>query len=121
MIVRIVAIRMKPGLEGLFHASLRSELDLLREQPGLVYVKAARRLLEDGGEEVVLMEEWATPAHLHLWAGPDLMRPRLLPDVEQRLADATLSVEVTHYEAIDLAPGEAPIGAPWRPGSAPPA
>jgi heme-degrading monooxygenase HmoA len=104
MIVRIVSIQMKPGHEGLFHASLRSELDLLREQPGLVYVKAARRLLDDGGEEVVLMEEWATTSHLHAWAGPDLTRPRLLPDVERRLADATQTVQVTHFEAIDLTP-----------------
>lgn len=104
MIVRIVAIRMTPGHEGLFHASLRSELELLKQQDGLVYVKAARRLLENGGEEVVLMEEWATSANLHAWAGPDLTRPRLLPDVERRLADATESVEVTHYEAIDLTP-----------------
>ena len=104
MIVRIVAIRMKPGHEGLFHASLRSELEILKAQEGLVYVKAARRLLESGGEEVVLMEEWATSAHLHAWAGPNLMRPRLLPDVERRLADATESVEVTHFEAIDLTP-----------------
>ena len=104
MIVRIVSIQMKPGHEGLFHASLRSELDLLKAQPGLVYVKAARRLLDDGGEEVVLMEEWATSAALHAWAGPDLMRPRLLPDVERRLADATQSVQVTHFEAIDLTP-----------------
>jgi heme-degrading monooxygenase HmoA len=104
MIVRIVSIRMKPGHEGLFHSSLRSELEILREQPGLIYDKAARRLLEDGGEEVVLMEEWATSADLHAWAGPDLLRPRLLPDVEQRLADVTEAVSVTHFEAIDLAP-----------------
>ena len=104
MIVRIVSIQMKPGHEGLFHASLRSELDILRAQEGLVYVKAARRLLEDGGEEVVLMEEWATSAHLHAWAGPELTRPRLLPDVERRLTEATRSVDVTHYEAIDLTP-----------------
>jgi heme-degrading monooxygenase HmoA len=104
MIVRIVSIQMKPGHEGLFHASLRSELDILRAQEGLVYVKAARRLLEDGGEEVLLMEEWATSAHLHAWAGPDLTRPRLLPDVERRLTEATRSVDVTHYEAIDLTP-----------------
>jgi heme-degrading monooxygenase HmoA len=104
MIIRIVSIQMKPGHEGLFHASLRSELEILKAQPGLVYVKAARRLLDDGGEEVVLMEEWATSAALHDWAGPDLSRPRLLPDVERRLADATQSVHVIHYEAIDLAP-----------------
>ena len=104
MIMRIVSIRMKPGHEGLFHASLRSELEILKAQPGLVYVKAARRLLDDGGEEVVLMEEWATSSDLHAWAGPDLSRPRLLPDVERRLADATQSVEVIHFEAIDLTP-----------------
>jgi heme-degrading monooxygenase HmoA len=102
MIVRVVAIEMKPGQEGLFHASLRHEIGVLRAQPGLVYVKAARRVLDTGGEEVVLVEEWATPQDLHAWAGPDLTRPRFLPDIAHRVEAATRRVEVIHYEAIDL-------------------
>jgi heme-degrading monooxygenase HmoA len=102
MIVRVVTIHMQPGQEGLFHASLRREIQELRAQPGLVYVKVARRLLPSGGEEVVLMEEWATVHALHAWAGADLARPRFLPDVENQLADAARWVGVAHYEAIDL-------------------
>ena len=48
---------------------MRKLLPIMREQPGLVYLKLARRLEADGGEEVVLFEEWRDPDSVYAWAG----------------------------------------------------
>jgi len=79
---------------------IRQQLPLMREQPGLLYVKLARRLEPDGGEEVILFEEWRDADAVYQWAGGNLARPRLLPGAEEELLD----VQVTHYEALDLSP-----------------
>src|SRR4051812_49458236 len=94
---------------------MRRQLALIKEQPGLVYVKLGRRLDADGGEEVVLFEEWQDPDSVYAWAGADLSKPRLLPG----LADAAESITVGHYEALEpdsdlsgiVPPGTSPHGA----------
>jgi len=112
VIVRVLTARVKPGRASHFNALIRAQQDILREQPGLVYVKLARRLEVDGSEEVVLFEEWRDPQSLYTWAGGDLSKPRLPPGWE----DEVFGVEVTHYEALDLGPDDIPGGGP-PPGS----
>lgn len=98
MIVRVLTARVRPGRVGQFNVAMRRQLAILRDQPGLVYVKLARRLEAGGGEEVVLFEEWRDPDSVYAWAGEDLSRPRLLPAA----LDAAEDIIVTHYEALDV-------------------
>ncbi len=102
VIVRVITARVPSDNVAPFNAKLRALLDDLRVQHGLVYMKLARRLLEDAGEEVVLFEEWRTPADLWEWTGGKLSVPRLLPGTEELIEDLT----ITHYEALDLDPSE---------------
>jgi hypothetical protein len=102
VIVRVLTARVSGPNVGQFNHKLRPLLDELRLQKGLVYAKLARRLTEDGGEEVVLFEEWRTPADLWEWTGGRLNRPRLLPGTEDLIDDLIIS----HYEALDLTPEE---------------
>ena len=97
MIVRVLRARVKPNKVGAFNAIFRGQVALLKEQPGLVYVKLARRLRHDGGEEVLLFEEWQDAASLYAWVGPDLSEPRLVPGSQELMDD----VVVAHYEALD--------------------
>ena len=83
MIVRVLRARIRPGKVGAFNAIFRQQVPLLKEQPGLVYVKLARRLQADGGEDVVLFEEWQDAASLYAWVGPNLMEPRLVPGAQR--------------------------------------
>lgn len=99
VIVRVLTARVKPHRAAEFNAILRRQLPILREHPGLRYVKLARQV-HVGGEEVLLFEEWADADALYGWAGPDISRPRLLPGAEQHVE----SLEVRHYEALDLDP-----------------
>jgi quinol monooxygenase YgiN len=105
VIVRVLTARVRAPRVGQFNAAMRKLLPVMREQPGLVYLKLARRLEPDGGEEVVLFEEWRDPDSVYAWAGQDLTRPRLLPAA----AEAADSVTVAHYEALDIEP-EDPSG-----------
>lgn len=98
MIVRVLTAQVAPGRVGQFNVSMRRQLAILRDQPGLVYVKLARRLERGGGEEVVLFEEWRDPDSVYAWAGDDLSRPRLLPAAFEAASEIT----VTHYEALDI-------------------
>jgi hypothetical protein len=82
---------------GAFNAIFRAQVPLLKEQPGMVYVKLARRLQPDGGEDVVLFEEWQDATSLYAWVGPNLMEPRLVPGAKE-LIDELI---VAHYEALD--------------------
>ena len=97
VIVRVLRARIRPGKVGAFNAVFRAQVPLLKEQPGLVYVKLARRLQPDGGEDVVLFEEWQDAASLYGWVGPNLMEPRLVPGAKE-LIDELI---VAHYEALD--------------------
>ncbi len=103
MIVRVLRVRVRAGRVGAFNALFRRQVRLLREQPGLEYVKLARRLQADGGEEAVLFEEWQDAASLYGWVGPNLTEPRLIPGVRELIDE----IHVAHYES--LAEDQAPI------------
>ena len=96
MIVRVLRARVRAGRVGAFNALFRRQVALLREQDGLLYVKLARRLHADGGEEAVLFEEWQDAASLYAWVGPNLAEPRLIPGVRELVED----IHVAHYEAL---------------------
>jgi heme-degrading monooxygenase HmoA len=100
VILRVLTARVPNHNIGEFNELLRAQLSELREQPGLVYAKLARRLDEDQTEEVVLVEEWRTTADLFAWTGGRLNRPRLLRGTEE-LVDNLI---ITHYEALDVSP-----------------
>ena len=102
MIVRVLRASVKPGRVGHFNALMRQQLPILKDHSGLVYVKLARRLEPDGGEEVILFEEWRDATSLYGWAGDDISRPRLLPGSE----DLLLDLSVTHYESLDVVPSD---------------
>lgn len=100
MIVRILTARVPPQNAMRLNDLLRAKLDELQRQDGLVYAKLARRFVEDGEEEVVLFEEWRTPADLWAWSGAQPDVPRLLPGTDELLH----SLVVTHFEALDVLP-----------------
>jgi heme-degrading monooxygenase HmoA len=97
MIVRVVTARVQSERAAAFNSKLRQQLPILREQPGLVYVKLARQAREED-EIVLLFEEWRDTASLYGWAGPNINRPRFLPGTEDLLDD----VSVEHFEALDI-------------------
>ena len=104
MIVRVLTARVRTERAAAFNAMLRQQLPILREQPGLVYVKLARQV-GPTHEEVVLFEEWRDSAALYGWAGPVITKPRLLPGSE----DLVDELKVAHYEALDIDP-DADVG-----------
>lgn len=99
MIVRVVTATVKAERAGAFNELMRQQLPSLRQSPGLVYAKLARRMNGDS-EEVVLYEEWRDTPSLYQWTGPDLTRPRLVPGAE----DLATSVSIRYYEALDIQP-----------------
>jgi len=99
MIVRVLTATIKAERAGVFNELMRTQLPILRQYPGLRYVKLCRRILA-GEQEVLLFEEWQDTPSLYGWAGPDLDRPRLLPGAEQLVTD----LKVAHYEALDIEP-----------------
>ena len=105
MIVRVLRAEVRASRVGAFNALFRRQVGLLREQPGLVYVRLARRLRADGSEEAVLFEEWQDAASLYGWVGPNLGEPRLIPGVRE-LLDA---IHVAHYEVL-AEDGDTPVG-----------
>ena len=105
MIVRVLRARIRPGKVGAFNVLFRKQVPLLKEQPGLVYVKLARRLQPDGGEDVVLFEEWQDAASLYAWVGPNLATPRLIEGAAE-LIDELI---VAHYEALDRLDGDVSV------------
>ena len=98
MILRVLTARVPNQNIGEFNELLRAQLRELREQPGLVYAKLARRLADDQTEEVVLVEEWSTTADLFEWTRGRLTVPRLLPGTEALVENLVIS----HYEALDV-------------------
>lgn len=105
MIVRVLTARVPSRNVGQFNHLLREKLNVLHQQPGLVYAKLARRLNDAGDEEVVLIEEWATPAELWEWTGGHLTEPKLLPEMDTLIEELT----ITHYEALDMPFEVAPL------------
>ena len=98
MIVRTLRVSVRANKVAAFDALFRAQVPLLREQPGLRYVKLAQRIRPDGGADVLLFEEWADAAALYAWVGPNLTEPRLVPGV-RALMD---QLEVLHFEALDM-------------------
>ena len=96
MIVRVLRVRVNATRVAAFNAVFRRQVSLLREQPGLLYVKLARRLQGDGSEEVVLFEEWSDAASLYAWVGPNLLEPRLVPGARELIDE----IVVAHYEVL---------------------
>ena len=96
MIVRVLRATVRPGRVGAFNALFRRQVAMLHEQPGLLYVKLARRLHADGSQEAVLFEEWEDAGSLYRWVGPNLTEPRLIPGIRELVDD----VSVAHYESL---------------------
>jgi hypothetical protein len=97
VIVRVLRMKARAGKVGAFNALFRRQVALLREQPGLEYVKLARRLDADGGQDAVLFEEWRDAASLYAWIGPNLTKPRLVPGARELIDELV----VAHYEALE--------------------
>jgi quinol monooxygenase YgiN len=97
VIVRVLRARIKASKIAAFDAVFRSQVALIRKQPGIKYVKFARRIQPDGTEDAVLFEEWRDSASLYAWVGPNLAEPRLVPGVRALVDD----VQVAHYESLD--------------------
>jgi hypothetical protein len=102
VIVRVLTARVVPDRAARLNELLRGKLDDLRQQPGLVYAKLARRFAEDGDEEVILFEEWRSPSDLWAWTDGHLGRARLLPGTDLLVDELT----ITHYEALDVFPDD---------------
>ena len=64
MIVRVFTGRVAARREGEFNANLRARLDLIREQPGNVYVKFARKI---GNEHAKYLTQHLAHGGLLLW------------------------------------------------------
>jgi len=96
VIVRVLLARVSATKVGAFNAVFRRQVALMKEQPGLLYVKLARRLQADGSEDAVLFEEWQDAASLYGWVGPNLLEPRLIPGARELIDD----IVVAHYEAL---------------------
>jgi heme-degrading monooxygenase HmoA len=103
MIVRVLRARVRSNKVAAFDTLLRRQVEFMRSQPGLEYVKLARRLEPDGGEEVVLFEEWLNARSLYEWVGPNLAEPRLVAGARELVEE----LEVSHYEALDRDAAEA--------------
>jgi antibiotic biosynthesis monooxygenase (ABM) superfamily enzyme len=99
MIVRVLSATLKAERAGLFNELMREQLPILRDYPGLRYVKLCRRI-RGVEQDVLLFEEWKDTESLYGWAGPDLDKPRLLPGAEEMVLD----LRVAHYEALDMEP-----------------
>ncbi|HUP55214.1 MAG TPA: hypothetical protein VM408_06890, partial [Methylomirabilota bacterium] len=82
MIVRVLSATLKAERAGVFNELMRIQLPILREYPGLRYVKLCRRI-RGSEQDVLLFEEWKDTQSLYGWAGPDLDKPRLLPGAEE--------------------------------------
>ena len=96
VIVRVLRARVNASRVSAFNAVFRRQVALLRQQPGLVYLKFARRLQPDGGEEAILFEEWQDAASLYAWIGPNLNEPRLVPGARELIEELVIA----HYEAL---------------------
>ena len=102
MIVRVFTGRVVARREGDFNANVRARLDQIRDQPGNVYVKFARKI-EGDREVVMLITEWRTAQDLYAWTGGEVDTPHMVD------LDMLENWEVEHWEALDLTPlGEPP-------------
>ena len=100
MLVRVVMANVAAADVGVVNSEMRGFLTEIRAQPGLAYAKLARRLMVDDSEELLLVEEWLTPADLFAWTNGRLESPRLPPASQSALR----SVTITHFESLDRMP-----------------
>jgi quinol monooxygenase YgiN len=97
VIVRVLTAKVRFSKVAAFDTLIREQAKSMRGQPGLEYVKLARRVEPDGGEEVVLFEEWRDASSMYAWVGPNLAEPRLVDGARELVEELT----ITHYEALD--------------------
>jgi quinol monooxygenase YgiN len=97
VIVRVLRARVRSSKVATFDTLIRQQAKTMRGQPGLEYVKLARRIEPDGSEEVILFEEWRDAQSMYAWVGPNLSQPRLVEGAR----DLVDELAVTHYEALD--------------------
>jgi hypothetical protein len=102
LIIRVLTAHINAGNVAEANTLMRQLLSDLRAQKGLAYAKLARRLLENDDEEMILLEEWLTPADLFEWTGGILQKPRL-PASAPALFEELV---ITHYESLDRLPEE---------------
>jgi hypothetical protein len=102
LIIRVLTVHVAAPNVSEANGLMRELLAELRAQHGLAYAKLARRLLENDDEEMVLIEEWLTPADLFEWTGGMLQRPRLPVNAPALFEN----VAITHYESLDRLPQE---------------
>jgi hypothetical protein len=97
VLVRVLTFNIPERNVGEANVRMRTLLDELRQQQGLAYAKLARRFL-GGSEEMVLFEEWRTPADLFRWTHGRLQHARLPEGMGQLYEDLV----ITHYESLDV-------------------
>ena len=100
MIIRVLTVQIEAPNVAEANGLMRQLLSDLRAQPGLAYAKLARRLKENDDEEMVLIEEWLTPADLFEWTGGRLQEARLPENARPLFRD----LRITHYESLDRLP-----------------
>jgi hypothetical protein len=100
MLVRVLTAQVAAQNVAEANVLVRQLLAELHQQPGLAYAKLARRLLEGDDEEMILIQEWLTPADLFAWTCGRLQKPRI-PDRALRLLE---NLVITHYESLDRMP-----------------
>lgn len=102
MLVRVLTAHVAPDNVGEANTRMRPLLADLLAQRGLEYAKLARRLLPDGSQEMLLVEEWRTPADLFAWTGGQLQQAHLPHDLRGLVTNLT----ITMYESLDRLPEE---------------
>jgi hypothetical protein len=102
LIIRVLTAHISASNVAEANSLMRQHLADLRAQKGLAYAKLARRLVENDDEELILIEEWLTPADLFDWTGGTLHQPRL-PTSAPALFEELL---ITHYESLDRLPAD---------------
>jgi hypothetical protein len=96
VIIRVLSAHIAARNVAEANGLMRQLLSELLAQPGLAY------LLDDDDEEVILIEEWLTPADLFEWTGGRLQKARLPAPAPSLFEDLV----VTHYESLDRLPAE---------------
>lgn len=101
MIIRLVRARISPGRSADFHARVREEgLPHLLAGPGLLGLHVGRRE-EDGVEIAIVVSVWRDWDALTSTLGDDATQPYLLT-LDSGLVT---SVDVEHFEALEVPPG----------------
>ena len=100
LIIRVLTAHIAAPNVAEANGLMRQLLADLRAQRGLAYAKLARRLVDNDDEELVLIEEWLTPADLVEWTGGFLQEARLPATAPALFEDLV----ITPYESLDRLP-----------------